>query len=92
MGPGMQGPVNFFELSKLLYQESAWAHPFPERPGLRGGAGKCSNCIAVLRYPEHFSQYYELSSDCYEQLSLAESCVNFCGFGLHPAKNALAAL
>jgi hypothetical protein len=32
---------------------------------------------------EHFSQYYELSNGCYEQLSLAESCANFCGFDLH---------
>jgi hypothetical protein len=38
----------------------------------------------------HFSQYYELSNGCYEQLSLAESCANFCGFGLHLCENATA--
>jgi hypothetical protein len=37
---------------------------------------------------EHFSQYQELSNGCYEQLSFAESCVNFCGFGLHLCENA----
>jgi hypothetical protein len=39
----------------------------------------------ILRFPVlmHFSQYYELSNGGYEQLSLAESCANFCGFGLH---------
>jgi hypothetical protein len=31
----------------------------------------------------HFSQYYEVSTGGYEQLSLAESCAGFCGSGLH---------
>jgi hypothetical protein len=36
-----------------------------------------------------FSQYSELSDGGYEQLSLAESCVNFCGFDLHLCENAI---
>jgi hypothetical protein len=32
---------------------------------------------------EHFSQYREPLNNGYVQLSLAESCVDFCGFDLH---------
>ena len=38
-----------------------------------------------------FSQYYELYDGCYEQLSLTESCANFCGFGLHLCEKSFSA-
>jgi hypothetical protein len=36
-----------------------------------------------------FSQCDELFNGGYEQLSLAESCANSCGFGLHRCENAV---
>ena len=38
----------------------------------------------------HCSQYYEVFTGGYEQLSSAESCAGFCGSGLHLCENALA--
>jgi hypothetical protein len=46
-------------------------------------SGGLAHDQAAREQLEHFSQYYELSNGGYEQLSLAESCANFCGFGLH---------
>src|ERR1700692_1726536 len=41
------------------------------------------------RIIEPFAQYHELSDSSYEQLSLAESCANLCGFGLHLLRKTL---
>jgi hypothetical protein len=48
-----------------------------------------SHCSADGRL-EHFSQYYEVSDGGHEQLSLAESCANFSGFGLQLYEKRLA--
>jgi hypothetical protein len=43
----------------------------------------CYSSSSASAYLKHFPQYCELSSNGSVQLSLAESCVNLCGLGLH---------